>query len=140
MYLLDTHVVSELRSATRCDPSVAAWAQASDSRTMYLSVISLLELEIGVMRVERRDPEAGKTLRDWLDRRVMTTFAGRSLPIDLDVVKAWAPFHVPNRRPERDALIAATALHHRLTLVTRNVRDFEGLDVKLLNPWSWSPV
>jgi toxin FitB len=140
VYLLDTNVVSELRSATRCDPSVAAWAQASDSRTMYLSVISLLELQIGVMRVERRDLAAGKTLRDWLDRRVMKTFAGRSLPIDLDVVKACARLHVPNPRPERDALIAATALHHRLTLVTRNVKDFDGLDVKLLNPWGWSPV
>ena len=107
---------------------------------MYLSVISLLELDIGVMRVERRDAAAGKTLRDWLDQRVMPTFAGRSLPIDLDVVKACARFHVPDPRPERDALLAATALHHRLTLVTRNLRDFEGLDVKLLNPWSWSPV
>lgn len=127
MYLLDTNVVSELRTAARCDPSVAAWAQASDSRTMYLSVISVLELQIGVMRIERRDPTAGTTLREWLDKRV--------LPIDLDVAAMCAALQVPNPRPERDALIAATALHHRLTVVTRNVKDFEGLDLRLLNPW-----
>lgn len=135
MYLLDTNVISELRTASRCDPAVAAWAKMSDAQTMYLSVISVLELQIGVMRVERRDAVVGKTLREWMDQRVLGTFADRVLPIDLAVANACAQLHVPNPRPERDALIAATALHHRMTLVTRNVRDFSGLELKLLNPW-----
>lgn len=103
----------------------------------FLSVICILELQIGVMRVERRDAAAGKWLRQWLDKRVLATFADRILPIDTPVARACAALHVPDPRPERDALIAATALHHRLTLVTRNVKDFAGLDLAVLNPWDY---
>lgn len=135
MYLIDTNVLSELRKASRCDPAVAAWATTVDPTLQFLSVISVLELQIGVMRVERRDAAAGRLLRQWLDGQVLATFADRTLPIDSAVVRACAALHVPDPRPERDALIAATALHHGLTLVTRNTRDFAGLGLAVLNPW-----
>lgn len=135
MYLLDTNVVSELRRSTRCDASVAAWAASADPQRQFLSVISVLELQIGVMRVERRDAASGALLRQWLDERVLVTFADRILPIDTVVARTCAALHVPDPRPERDALIAATALHHRLSIVTRNVKDFAGLNVFVLNPW-----
>jgi toxin FitB len=135
VYLLDTHVVSELRRSTRCDKSVAAWAASADPQMQFLSVISVLELQIGVMRVERRDAASGVLLRQWLDERVLVVFADRILNIDTAVARTCAALHVPDPRPERDALIAATAQLHRLTLVTRNVKDFVGLDLVVLNPW-----
>jgi predicted nucleic acid-binding protein len=135
VFLLDTNVVSELRRTARCDVFVARWAAAADPQMQFLSAISVLELQIGVMRVERRDAASGILLRQWLDERVLATFADRILPVDTKVARACAALHVPDRRPERDALIAATALHHRLTLVTRNVKDFAGLGLELLNPW-----
>ncbi len=101
----------------------------------FLSVISVLELQIGVMRVERRDAASGVLLRQWLDERVLVVFADRILNIDTAVARTCAALHVPDPRPERDALIAATAQLHRLTLVTRNVKDFVGLDLVVLNPW-----
>lgn len=135
MYLVDTNVVSELRKSSSCDPAVASWATTVDPTLQFLSVISVLELQIGVMRVERRDAAAGLLLRQWLDGQVLATFADRTLPVDVAVVRMCAALHVPDPRPERDALIAATALHHGLTLVTRNTRDFEGLGLAVLNPW-----
>ena len=93
------------------------------------------ELEIGVLRIERRDPAQGELLRRWLDDRIMAAFAGRVLPIDTRVARRSAALHVPNPRPIRDGFIAATALVHGLVLVTRNVSDFEPLGVRLLNPW-----
>ena len=135
MYLVDTNVVSELRKSSRCDPAVAVWATTVDPTLQFLSVISVLELQIGVMRVERRDAAAGRLLRQWLDSQVLATFADRTLAIDTAVARVCAGLHVPDPRPERDALIAATALHHGLTLVTRNTRDFEGLGLAVLSPW-----
>jgi predicted nucleic acid-binding protein len=135
VYLVDTNVVSELRKSSRCDPAVAVWATTVDPTLQFLSVISVLELQIGVMRVERRDAAAGRLLRQWLDSQVLATFADRTLAIDTAVARVCAGLHVPDPRPERDALIAATALHHGLTLVTRNTRDFEGLGLAVLNPW-----
>lgn len=135
MFLLDTNVVSELRRSVRCDASVAAWGASADPQRQFLSLISVLELQIGVMRVERRDGVSGASLRKWLDEQVLVTFADRILPIDTSVARTCAALHVPDPRPERDALIAATALHHRLTIVTRNVKDFAGLGVVVLNPW-----
>ena len=136
MFLLDTNVVSELRRRERADPKVAAWADAVHPTELFLSAISVLEIEAGVLLVARRDPAAGAVLRSWLDRKVLPAFEGRILAVDTAVAQRCAQLHVPNPRAERDALIAATALVHRLTLVTRNVVDFEPMAVETLNPWT----
>jgi predicted nucleic acid-binding protein len=135
MYILDTNVVSELRKAKKADQRVTKWAQPLPSATLYISVISLLELEIGILLMERRDKEQGAILRAWMNRHVLPTFSGRILAIDTTVAQRCAALHVPNPRSDRDALIAATALVHGLTVATRNVADFEGMGVDVLNPW-----
>ena len=136
MYILDTNVVSELRKAKKADQNVTKWAQPLPSATLYISVISLLELEIGILLMERRDKEQGVAiLRVWMNRHVLPTFSGRILAIDTTVAQRCAALHVPNPRSDRDALIAATALVHGLTVATRNVADFEGMGVDVLNPW-----
>ena len=136
MFLLDTNVVSELRRRERADPKVAAWADAVHPTELFLSAITILELETGVLLLARRDAAAGLVLRGWLDRKVLPAFEGRILAVDTAIAQRCAKLHVPNPRAERDALIAATALVHRLTLVTRNVVDFEPMAVETLNPWT----
>ena len=137
MWLLDTNVVSELRRVRlgKADPQVAAWADSVAAADLYLSVITLQELEIGVLLLERRDPTQGRLLRTWLDRQVLPAFDGRVLPVDGAVALRSAALHVPNPRPVRDGLIAATALVHGLGVVTRNTADFEPTGVRTLNPW-----
>jgi predicted nucleic acid-binding protein len=135
-YLLDTNVLSELRkSAERAAPSVHAWAQRQPMSELSISVITVMEIEIGVARLERRDSAQGQVLRTWLERDLLAAFATRTLPVDLDVIRRAAGMHVPDRRSERDVLIAATALAHGLVVVTRNIADFRPLGVQLLNPW-----
>ena len=137
MFLLDTNVLAELRRAKtgRAEPSVVAWARSVPPEGLFISVLTVLEIEIGILRVERRDAAQGSILRRWLDEQVLPAFAERLLPIDAPVVRRCAPLHVPDPRPERDALLAATALVHGLTVVTRNSRDFAGAGVALLDPW-----
>lgn len=137
MFVLDTNVVSELRKAKagKADPNVTAWATSVPAGDLFISAITVLELETGVLLVERRDPAQGAVLRTWLDRHVMPAFAGRVLAVDVAVAQRCARLHVPDPRAERDALIAATALVHGMTVVTRNVADFEPTGVALLNPW-----
>jgi hypothetical protein len=135
MYILDTNVVSELRKGRKANQSVKRWADALPSAGLYLSVISLLELEIGILLIERRDKQQGAILRAWMDKHVLPTFSGRVLAIDTTVAQRCAAFHVPNPRSDRDALIAATALVHGLTVATRNVADFEGMGAGVVNPW-----
>jgi len=135
MYILDTSVVSELRKAKKADQNVTKWAQPLPSATLYISVISLLELEIGILLMERRDKEQGAILRAWMNRHVLPTFSGRILAIDTTVAQRCAALHIPNPRSDRDTLIAATALVHGLTVATRNVADFEGMGADVLNPW-----
>ena len=136
-FLLDTNVVSELRRARtgRADPNVVEWAGAQPSGALFLSAITVLELELGVRQVERRDPEQGRGLRAWLEGQVLPTFDGRVLPVDVAVARRTATLHVPDPAPERDALIAATALVHSLTVATRNAGDFDRTGVVLVNPW-----
>ena len=118
MYMLDTNVVSELRKGRKAQRSVRLWAQALPAASLYLSAISILELEIGIRLIERRDRSQGGVLRTWMDRHVLPTFTGRILPVDTAVAQRCAALHVPDRRSDRDALIAATALVHGLTIVT----------------------
>ena len=135
MYILDTNVISELRKGRKTQPNVKKWADALPSASLYISVISVLELEIGTLLISRRDEEQGAILRAWMDRHVLPTFSGRILAIDIAVAQRCATLHVPNPRSDRDALIAATALVHGLTVVTRNVADFERTGVGVINPW-----
>ena len=141
MYLLDTNVVSELRKAKsgKADARVTAWASGVPASELFLSAISVLELEMGVLLVERRDAAQGVVLRSWLDKHVRPAFADRILPVDAAVARRCARLHVPDPRAERDALIAATALVRQLTVVTPNIGDFEATGVKLLNPWASPP-
>ncbi|MCM2404203.1 type II toxin-antitoxin system VapC family toxin [Rhizobium sp. S153] len=136
-YLLDTNVVSELRKIGdgKADPRVVAWIEAEDASLFYVSAITILELERGVLGVQRRDARQGARLRSWLDDHVRPEFAGRILPIDDAVATRCAHLHIPDRRNEADALIAATALVHGMTVVTRNVKDFEGTGVVIVDPW-----
>lgn len=137
MYLLDTNVVSELRKIRlgKADGHVAAWADSIDATDLYLSVITIQELEIGVLLAERRDPSQGAIFRVWLNSHVLPAFAGRVLAVDTAVALRSARLHVPDPRPVHDGLIAATALVHGMTVVTRNVADFEPTGVQTLNPW-----
>jgi hypothetical protein len=139
MFLLDTNVVSDLRKAKagKANPGVTAWAEGVPPAFLFVSVISVHELEHGVLLVERRDPAQGRILRQWLDRSVSHAFAGRFVPVDEQVARQAAALHVPDPAPFRDAFIAATAMVHAMTVVTRNVGDFsrfDGLDVQ--NPWT----
>ncbi len=137
MYLMDTNVVSELRKAKsgKIDQQVLAWAESAATSSLFLSVISIMELETGVLLVERRDPTQGAMLRSWLNTHVMPAFSERILPVDTAVAQCCARLHAPDPRSDRDALIAATALVHGMTVVTRNINDFVATKVELLNPW-----
>lgn len=136
-YLLDTNVVSELRKIGdgKADPNVMSWVEAEDADRFFLSAITILELERGVLGVLRRDHVQGARLRAWLDNHVRPEFSGRILAVDDEVATRCAHLHIPNRRNEVDALIAATALVNGLSVVTRNVRDFQGTGVIVVDPW-----
>lgn len=141
MYVLDTNVLSELRKvrAGKADPNVAAWSENVDAADLFISVITIMELELGVLSIERRDAAQGAMLRSWLEQQVLPEFAARTLPVDTAVAQRCARLHVPDRRGERDALIAATALVHGMTVVTHNVADFKPTGVAIVNPWEPSP-
>lgn len=136
-HLLDTNVISELRKPQRrANAGVRSWISSRVVSDLYLSVITVLEIEIGIKRLARNDPVQSERLQVWLDMEVLDVFSGRILPVDVPVARRCARMHVPDPRPERDALIAATASVHGLTVVTRNVRDFEHLGVSVSNPWT----
>lgn len=137
MFVLDTNVVSELRKVRtgKIDANVAAWAESMDAADFFVSSITIMELELGILSVERRDAVQGAVLRSWLEQHVLPEFSGRTLPVDTAVALRCARLHVPDRCGERDALIAATALVHGMSVVTRNVADFEPTGVQIINPW-----
>ena len=137
MFVLDTNVVSELRKVRlgKADANVAAWAQSVDAADLFVSAITIMELELGVLSIERKDATQGAMLRSWLEQHVLPEFSWRTLPVDTAVAQRCARLHVPDKRGERDALIAATALVHGMTVVTRNIADFEPTGVTILNPW-----
>ena len=138
MFVLDTNVISELRKAKsgRADASVVSWAQTVSSSSLFISAITVLELETGILLVERKDPQQGAVLRSWLNTHVLPAFSERTLPVDVAVALRCAGLHVPDPRSDRDALIAATALVHGMTVVTRNVADFSPTGVDVVNPFS----
>jgi len=139
--VLHTNVISELRKAEfgRAHPHVTAWADSVDADELFLSVMTVMELETGVLLTERKDPKTGRILRGWLEV-VLREFKQRIVPFALETSRYCARLHVPNRRTNLDAFIAATASIHGMTVVTRNTKDFEPTGVKLLNPWVFSPV
>ena len=141
MFVLDTNVVSELRKIRlgKADTNVAAWTQSVDAADLFVSAITIMELELGVLSIERRDATQGTVLHSWLEQRVLPEFSGRTLPVDPAVAQRCARLHIPDRRAERDALIAATALVYGMTLVTRNVADFKAIGVTIINPWEVLP-
>ena len=138
MYVLDTNVVSELRKIKvgKADANVVAWTESVDAADLFVSAITIMELELGVLAIERKDATQGALLRTWMEQHVLPEFSGRTLPVDTAVALRCARLHVPDKRGERDALIAATALVHGMTVVTRNVADFQSTGVSILNPWS----
>ena len=138
MFVLDTNVASELCKVRRgtSDQNVANWAHSVEPIALFISSITIQELDLGVLLAERRDPAQGRIFRAWLNLHVLPTFAGRILPVDTAVAQCSARLHVPDPRPIRDGLIAATALIHRMTVLTRNVADFEPTGVQVLNPWA----
>jgi toxin FitB len=141
MFVLDTVVVSELRKVRlgKADANVAAWAQRVDAAELFVSAITIMELELSVLSMERKDAAQGAALRAWLEQQVLPEFSERTLPVDAAVAQRCARLHVPDKRAERDALIAATALVHGMPVVTRNVADFKPTGVALINPWQHRP-
>jgi len=137
MYLLDTNVASELRKVDvgAADPHVKAWSDNLDAEAAFLSAITVLELEQGILLMERRDSRQGAMLRAWLENRILPRFEGRILSVDLLVAQRCATLHVPDPQNDRDSLIAATALVHSMIVVTRNVSHFAHTGVKIFNPW-----
>lgn len=137
MYLLDTNIVSELRKlrSGKADPNVSKWAERIDTGDTWLSVVTVQELEIGVRRAERKDAAQGRILRQWLDESILPAYRERLIDIDLEIARCSASMHVPDPRPFRDCLIAATAVVHGLTVVTRNTVDFDSTGADVFNPW-----
>jgi hypothetical protein len=135
MFVLDTNVISELRRPEKADRKVVAWASSVPLADIFLSSITILEIELGALSIARRDAAQGRVLRSWIDEQILPRFEGRILSIDAAVAQRCASLHVPDPRAERDALIAATALTHGMTIVTRNVADFQPMGVPVVDPW-----
>ena len=138
MYLLDTNAISELRKGPRAHPNFQHWALRNDTTNFFLSVITILEIERGIKQVQSRDPHQYVVLRRWMEKYVLGNYADRILDVTVPVAMGAAQLHLPQTRPESDALIAATALVHDMAIVSRNVRDFEGTGVRIVNPWESS--
>jgi toxin FitB len=134
MYILDTNVVSELRKGKKAYPNVTTWVAGTDVDSMFISVVSIMEIDIGIRRLVK-DATQQEMLRQWFQGNVLTSFEGKILPIDTDVALICASLHVPDAKSDRDAWIAATALVHGMTVVTRNTSDFIHTGIKLINPW-----
>lgn len=136
MFLLDSNLLSELRSAKRCHPAVRAWQQVNPLASCWISVITLLEIRRGIDQVERRDAAFGLLLNEWLEGKVKPAFEGRVLAVTPAVAEHAGRIAAGRTRGLADCLIAATALEHRLKLATRNVTDFEDVSgLEIVNPW-----
>ncbi len=138
MYLLDTNIISEMRLAAkgRGDPALMAWANCYEESLFYTNIVVLMEIERGILNVEKRDPAQASTLNQWLTNTVKQAFKGRVLTLDEGTASICASLHIPDRTPENDAWIAASAIQHDLTLVTRNVQDFQHPHLRVFNPFA----
>ena len=134
-FLLDTDVVSEMRRKDRLAEPALDWLQRQAVDDLHISVLTMMEIEIGIERLARRDKQQAAVIRAWKEGPLTRAFHGRVLFVDLEIAERCAALHVPDPRPAIDALIAATAIAHRLTLVTRNERDFADMPVRVINPW-----
>ncbi|MEM7699858.1 MAG: type II toxin-antitoxin system VapC family toxin [Verrucomicrobiota bacterium] len=134
--LIDTNIVSELRNPRKTDPAVAAWAEANRRLPQYISVISVREIRKGIESLRRRSPEQCASLEQWL-AKLLATRRDFILPISEPIADAWGRIQSARTRPIADSLIAATAIYHDLTLATRNVRDFESLPLRVVNPFTF---
>jgi len=135
MYLLDTNVISELRKGSRANSNVVSWADSINSKAMFISVITVMELRMGILNLARKDTHQSDILGSWLDNSVIPAFTERILPVDLQIANQCASLHIPDPRSDRDALIAATALTYGMTVATRNIKDFHATGVRFVNPW-----
>lgn len=138
MYLLDTNVLSEMRklNSFKINPNVATWLNRVYPEELYLSVLTIMEIKVGILGLKHRnDYQQTTVLNSWLTQEIQPKFAQRILPITTEIALSCASLHIPNKRPFSDALIAATAIQHNLTLVTRNIKDFQGLKLRLINPF-----
>lgn len=134
-FLLDTNIVSALRRKDRLEPRALQWLREQFVDELHISALTMMEIEVGIQRLERRDGRQAAMLRAWKDGPLRREFHGRILDVDLEICERCAALHVPDPQPEIDALIAATAIVWKLTLVTRNVADFAHMPVRLFNPW-----
>jgi predicted nucleic acid-binding protein len=134
-YLIDTNVVSEFRKNQNADRSVLAWQALADAADCWISVISLMEIQIGVRLALRKDPVFAEILDDWYRKKLKPSYGNRVIDVNVGIVEVRAEFAVGRTLPYSDALIAATAKYHGLTLVTRNTKDYQDFSIKLINPW-----
>lgn len=139
-YLIDTNVLSELRRK-QPDPHVVAWFTGRAAQSLFLSVLTLGEIRKGIERMDGNNADATRrqSLGDWLEQELPTFFLGRLLSVDSGVADRWGHLQAGVGRPlpAIDSLLAATALQHNLSLVTRNVKDFADMGVDLINPWTF---
>ncbi|MGH1472648.1 MAG: type II toxin-antitoxin system VapC family toxin [Cellvibrionaceae bacterium] len=137
MFLLDTCVISELRpKLKKINPGVLAWAGSINPSQMFISSITIFEIEMGILAKERKDKKQGEALRLWFENQVRPAFKSRILPFGEDAAILCASLHVPDPKAERDGMMAAIAMEHRMPVVTRNERDFAYTGVKIINPWT----
>ena len=134
-YLLDTNVISELRKGKRCDPRLAEWFAGVAEYDIFLSVLTIGELRKGIERIQRRDQKSASALNRWLGR-LIDSFQDKILPVDRAIAEEWGRMNVPDPLPVIDSLLAATAKHHDLEVVTRNVKDIAPTGVNCLNPFT----
>lgn len=137
MYLLDTNIISELKKldSGKIHPQVQRWAYSINLMQTKISVVSIIEIRTGILSLARKDQAQAASLDNWFTNRLLPAYRTRTLSVDTEVALICAQLHIPAKRPINDAYIAATAIAHNLTPVTRNVRDFQGLPLMLENPF-----
>jgi hypothetical protein len=135
MFLLDTNVVSDIRRPKRLTPHAARWFSTVPAAQLHISTVTVFEIQHGIIALGRRDAERASHLQQWLEASVLTAFDGRIVPLDTSAALRSAELHRGRTRIDADRLIAAVALVHGMTLVTRNTRDFAGMGVKVLDPF-----